>query len=126
MLGRLPITQEQGHWRRIAAEPTGGRVLPRGRPVHPAVDRWRRFPLPLSLTCGPHGDGVTLARPHSLSPWAASGPVQSRPRAPCARLGQIPPPPSAHQSLNPFLFPFSAFSPLIITSQYFMHQKLSK
>jgi hypothetical protein len=125
MLGRLPVTQEPGHRWRITAEPTGGRVLPRGQPVHPAVDRWRRSPLPLSLTCGPRGDGVTLARPCRLPPWSAAGPAQSRPRAPCARLGQIPPPP-AHQSLNPFLFPFSAFSPLIVTSQYFMHQKLSK
>jgi hypothetical protein len=36
MLGRLPVAQEPGRQRRIAVEPTGGRVLPRGRPVHPA------------------------------------------------------------------------------------------
>jgi hypothetical protein len=80
MLGRLPVTQEPGHRRRIAAEPTGGRVLPRGRPVHPAVDRWRRSPLSLSLACGPHGDAVPLARPHHLPPWAVARPVQ--PHAP--------------------------------------------
>jgi hypothetical protein len=44
MLGRLPITREPGNRRRIAAEPTGGRVLPRGRPAHPAVGHWRRLP----------------------------------------------------------------------------------
>jgi hypothetical protein len=51
---------------------------------------------------GPAETASPLARPRHLLPWAAAGPVQSRPRAPYARLGQIPP--QAHQSLNPFLF----------------------
>jgi hypothetical protein len=36
MLGRLPDAHELGRRWRIAVEPTGGRVSPRGRPVRPA------------------------------------------------------------------------------------------
>jgi hypothetical protein len=36
MLGRLPDAQEPGRRQRIAVEPTGGRVFPRGRSVRPA------------------------------------------------------------------------------------------
>jgi hypothetical protein len=111
VLGRLPVTQESGHRRRIAAKPTGGRVLPRGRPVHPAVDRWRRPPpLPLSLACGPRGDAVPLARPRRLPPWAAAGPAQPRARArPAPGWARFPP--TAHQKLNSFsFFFFSLFS----------------
>jgi hypothetical protein len=122
MLEGLPVAPEPGRRRRIAVEPTGGRVLPHGRPVHPA----RR---PLALLPPPTLSDVWAPRKRCHPSRARAvfrlGPEQSRPHAPCARLGQIPPP-TAHQSLNPFLFPFSAFSPLIITSQYFMHQKLSK
>jgi hypothetical protein len=39
VLRHLPVAQEPGHRRRITAEPTGGRVIPRGRPVHPTVNR---------------------------------------------------------------------------------------
>jgi hypothetical protein len=36
MLGCLPDAQEPGRRRRLAVEPTGGGVSPRGRPVRPA------------------------------------------------------------------------------------------
>jgi hypothetical protein len=125
MLGRLPITQEPGHPRRIAAEPTSGRVRPRGRPVHPAVDRWRRSP-PSALSnvwalrrrCHPRVPAPSSALGRS---WAgAFAPV----RALCpAGPDSLPTAPRELKSFSFFLF--SAFSPLIITSQYFMHQKLS-
>jgi hypothetical protein len=80
--GSPTANRRRAHQRRIAAEPVGGRVLPRGRPVHPAVDRWRRPPpLSLSLACGPRGDAVPLARSRCLPPWAAAGPTQPRVRA---------------------------------------------
>jgi hypothetical protein len=82
-------------------------------------------PLPLSLACGPRGDAVVLTRPRCLLPWVATGQAHSCSLALCARLGQFPPP-RPTRSLIPFSFSFSAFSPLISTYQYFMHQKLSK
>jgi hypothetical protein len=109
MLGRLPVTQEPGHRRRISVEPTGGRVLPRGRPVHPAVDRWRRPPLPLSLTCGPRGDGVT---PRVPAPSSALGHSWAGAIAPaCALRLARPDPPRGPPELKSFSFSFfSLFS----------------
>jgi hypothetical protein len=128
VLRHLPAAREPGHRRQIAAEPTGGRVLPRGRPVHPAIDRSGVSPppLPLSLVCGPRGDSVIPTRPRRLPPWAATGPAPSRPHARCAWLGQNPPSRPTSAEIPFFSFSFSAFSLLINTSQYFMHQKLSK
>jgi hypothetical protein len=123
VLRRLTVAQEPGHQRRIAAEPTSGRVLPRGRPVHPAVNRWRRPPpLPLSLACGPRGDVVPLARPRRLPPWAATGPAQPRALRPAGPDSL----PTAHQKLNSFSFSFSAFSPLNYFISIFYAPKIIK
>jgi hypothetical protein len=66
MLGRLPDAQEPGRRRRIAVYPTSGRVPPpppwsAGSPR--PVSRWRRLPLPLSLTRGPRGNGTVSRAP---------------------------------------------------------------
>jgi hypothetical protein len=54
---------------------------------------------------GPAETTSPLARLRRLPLCAVAGPAQSRPRAPCARLGQIPPGP-----LEPKSFYFSFFS----------------
>jgi hypothetical protein len=97
---------------------------PRGRPVHPAVDRWRRSP-PSTLF------GVWAPRrrrpPRAPAPSPALGRNWAGALAPARAApgwARIPPRPTRAETL--FLFPFSAFSPLISTSQYFMQQKISK
>jgi hypothetical protein len=71
MLGRLPVAQEPGHRRRITVEPTGDRFSPPQTAGSPSpVDRWRRLPLPLSLTRGPHGNDVT---PRAPAPFSTLG-----------------------------------------------------
>jgi hypothetical protein len=68
MLECLPVAQEPGRRRRIAVEPTGGRVLPRGWTVHFAPSTVGAVhPRLLSLTCGPRGNGVTPRAPASSS-----------------------------------------------------------
>jgi hypothetical protein len=110
MLECLPVAQEQGRRRRIAVEPTSGRVLPRGRPVHPARRPLAPFPPPaLSDVWAP------WKRCHPPPPRARAvfrlGPQlgrRNRARAPCAWLGQIPPGPPELKSFS-FSF-FSLFS----------------
>jgi hypothetical protein len=105
MLGRLPVAQEPGHRRRIAVEPTGGRFSPPRTAGSPRpVSRWRRRPLPLSLACGPCGNGVIPRAPALFfavgRSWAgALAPARARPGGPDFA-------PTAHQSLNPFSFSF--------------------
>jgi hypothetical protein len=121
MLRHLPVAREPGHRRRIAAEPTGGRVLPRGRPVHPAVNRSAVSPFHSRWRVG---SAATASSPCARAVSRFGTQLGRRPRARCAWLGQNPLRPTSAEI--PFSFSFSAFSLLINTSQYFMHQKLSK
>ena len=103
-------------------------VLPRGRPVHPPVNRNAVPSLPpLSLASGPCATpSPPLPRPRR-SP--ARGPPLGRKRLSArarARGGPKFMPPAQIRG-NPFSFFFSTpFSHLISILQYFMHQKLSK
>jgi hypothetical protein len=88
MLGRLPVAQEPGRRRRIAVEPTGSRFSPPRTAGSPRpISRWRRLPLPLSLTRGPAETALSLAHPRCFPPWAVAGPTRSRPRAPLRLAG---------------------------------------
>jgi hypothetical protein len=123
MLGRPPDAQEPGHRRRTAVEPTGGRVSPRGRPVRPAPSAVGAVsPLLLSLMRGPRGNDVIH---HAPAPYSAVGRSWAGALAPLRPAGPDFAPP-AHQSLKPFSFSFSAFSPLVIYISIFYAPKIIK
>jgi hypothetical protein len=80
---------------------------PRGRPVHPAVDRWRRSPPPFRSLCrvGP----VETSSPSRARAVFHLGPAHSRRARAAPDWARIPPSPP---ELNPFFFFlfFSLFS----------------
>jgi hypothetical protein len=99
---------------------------PRGRPVRPSVKPLTSFSPPSALS------GVWAPRQRRLPRVPAPSPALGRnwagalaPARVLRSVGPVPPP-TAHRRLNSFFFSFSAFFPLISTSHYFMHQKLSK
>ena len=102
-------------------------VLPRGRPVHPPVNRNAVPSLPPShWQAGPAQRRHPLPRPRrSPRSWAAAGPKapqRARSRPGWAKI--YAPGPDKGKSL--LLFLFHPFFHLISILQYFMHQKLSK
>jgi hypothetical protein len=105
MLRHLPVAQEPGHRRRIAAEPTGGRVLPRGRTVHPVVDRGAVSPPFRSRwRVGP---AATASSPRARAVSRFGPQLGRRPRARArATPGwtRIPPGPPVLKPLFLFLF----------------------
>jgi hypothetical protein len=127
MLGRLPDAQEPGRRWRIAVEPTGGRVFsPRSAGSPRPISRWRRLPLPLSLTCGPVETASSLARLRRFSPWAMAGPARSRPCAPLRPAGPDFAPPGPPEPKTFFFFIFHPFSPLVIYISIFYVPKIIK
>jgi hypothetical protein len=127
MLARLPDAQEPGRRRRIAVEPTGGRVFP-------AVGRFAPPHQPLAPSPPPAlPDAWALWKWHRLSraraisrrgPWLGR---RARARArPCARLGQISPPPGPPEPKTFFFFLFHPFSPLVIYISIFYVPKIIK
>jgi hypothetical protein len=94
MLTRLPVAQEQGHQRRIAAEPTGDRVLPTDGRFTPPSTAGVVPPFHSLWRVGPtETPSPSRARAvYRLGPQLGR---RTRARAHCAWLGQNPP---AHQS----------------------------
>jgi hypothetical protein len=95
-----PPTANRRRAHRRPGSPPRTAGSPRRRP-------WHRFsPLPLSLACGPRGDGVIPAHLRCLPLWAAAGPVPSR----ALRLARPESPPPGPPVLKPlFLFLFQPF-----------------
>jgi hypothetical protein len=97
MLTRLPVAQEPGHRRRIAAEPTGGQVLPtdgrftRRRPLAP-------FPPFLFLSCV--GPAETPSPSRARAVYRLGPQLGRRTRAACG-WARIPP---GQPELKPFFF----------------------
>jgi hypothetical protein len=99
---------------------------PRGRPVRPSIKPLTPFSPPSALSsvwaprrrCLPRAPAPSPALGHN---WAGA-------LAPARVLRSVGPvsPPRPTEGLIPFSFLFFSLFPLISTSHYFMHQKLSK
>jgi hypothetical protein len=81
-------------------------------------------PLPLSLTCGPRRDAIDPSCTRAVTRLGPQLGRRPRARARYAWLGQNPPRPTSAEI--PFLFPFSAFSPLISIFSIFYAPKIIK
>jgi hypothetical protein len=89
---RLPVAQEPGHRRPSS---------PRGRPVHPAIDRWRRPPPFHSLWRVGLAETLSPSRARAVYRLGLQLGRRTCARARCAWLGQNPPGPP---ELKPFFF----------------------